>query len=78
MSELMTTKEVAKYLKLHEVTICKFAKVGQIPCIRIGRVFRFRKEAIDAWLGGMRAPASPGPNELQAKYAEKDESEDDI
>jgi excisionase family DNA binding protein len=44
----MTTKEVSEYLKLHEITICKYAKEGKLPAIRIGRVWRFDKDAIDA------------------------------
>ncbi len=50
MAEIMTTKEVAKYLKLHEITICKYAAEGKIPAIRIGRVWRFDKDAIDTWI----------------------------
>ena len=52
MPEIMTTKEMAKYLKLHEITICKYAAEGQIPAIRIGRVWRFDKDAVDKWLSG--------------------------
>jgi excisionase family DNA binding protein len=52
MPEIMTTKELAKYLKLHEITICKYAAEGKIPAIRIGRVWRFDKEAIDKWISG--------------------------
>ena len=52
MPQMMTTKELAKYLKLHEITICKYAAEGKIPAIRIGRVWRFDKEAIDKWIGG--------------------------
>jgi excisionase family DNA binding protein len=51
MPQIMTTKEVAKYLKLHEITICKYAVQGRIPAIRIGRVWRFDKDAIDRWIG---------------------------
>jgi PTS system nitrogen regulatory IIA component len=43
----MTTKEVAKYLKLHEVKVNKYAAKGKIPAIRIGSVWRFDKEGID-------------------------------
>jgi excisionase family DNA binding protein len=52
LAEIMTTKEVAKYLKLHAITICKLSKEGKIPSIRIGRVWRFDKEVIDAWIAG--------------------------
>ena len=50
MPEILTTKEIAKYLKLHEITICKYAAEGKIPAIRIGRVWRFDKEVIDKWI----------------------------
>lgn len=50
LADIMTTKELADYLKLHAITICKYAANGQIPAMRIGRVWRFDKEAIDAWI----------------------------
>jgi len=49
MPEIITTKELAKYLRLHEITICKYAAEGKIPAARVGRVWRFDKEAIDKW-----------------------------
>jgi len=54
LAQMMTTKELAEYLKLHEITISKYAKQGLIPGIRIGRVWRFDKGAIDEWIGGGR------------------------
>ncbi len=50
MAQIMTTKEMAAYLKLHEITICKYAGEGRIPAIRIGRVWRFDKDVIDEWI----------------------------
>jgi excisionase family DNA binding protein len=51
MPEIMTTKELAEYLRLHQITICKFAAEGKIPAVRVGsRVWRFDKEAIDKWI----------------------------
>lgn len=50
MPEIMTTRETAKYLKLHEITVCKHASEGKIPSLRIGRLWRFDKEAIDKWI----------------------------
>jgi len=52
MPEIMTTKELAAYLRLHEVTIQRYAADGVIPSIRIGRSWRFSKEEIDKWLAG--------------------------
>ena len=50
MANIMTTKELSRYLKLHEITICKYAAAGKIPNIRIGGVWRFDKDIIDDWI----------------------------
>lgn len=50
MDELLTTNELAKYLKLERVTVLRKAKRGEIPAIKIGRQFRFDKGKIDDWL----------------------------
>jgi excisionase family DNA binding protein len=50
LAQIMTTKEMAKYLRLHQITICKLSKEGKIPGIQIGRVWRFDKERIDDWI----------------------------
>jgi excisionase family DNA binding protein len=50
VAELMTTKEMANYLRLHTITICKLSKEGKIPSIRIGKVLRFDKVIIDEWI----------------------------
>jgi excisionase family DNA binding protein len=52
MPEIMTTRELAKYLRLHEITITKHAAKGVIPAIRLGKVWRFDKDAIDKWIRG--------------------------
>jgi excisionase family DNA binding protein len=57
LAQIMTTKEMAEYLKLHEITICKYAGEGRIPAIRIGRVWRFDKDVIDEWIA--RGQSSP-------------------
>ena len=50
MAQIMTTRELAEYLRLHQITICKLSKQGKIPAIRIGGVWRFDKEVIDEWI----------------------------
>jgi excisionase family DNA binding protein len=50
LAHIMTTKEMAKYLKLHAITICKLSREGKIPAIQIGSVWRFDKEVIDEWI----------------------------
>ncbi|HEX76757.1 MAG TPA: response regulator [Dehalococcoidia bacterium] len=50
MSDLLTTKEIAKYLKLRPETVLRKVRRGEIPAVRIGGHFRFDKEEIDEWL----------------------------
>ena len=47
MGKIMTTKELAAYLKLTEVTIYKYANEGKIPGFKIGSRWRFDKDKID-------------------------------
>ncbi len=47
MSEIMTPKDVAKYLKMSVLTVYKHAKQGTIPGFRVGNSWRFDKHKID-------------------------------
>jgi len=50
MDELLTSQELAKYLKLNQTTVIRKAQKGEIPAIRIGKQLRFDKNSIDKWL----------------------------
>ncbi len=50
MQEVMTTKQLASYLQLNELTIYKRVRIGEIPAVRFGRALRFKKAVIDKWL----------------------------
>ena len=50
MGQILTTKELAKYLKLTEVTIYKYVKEGKILGRRVGSRWRFDKNRIDELL----------------------------
>jgi excisionase family DNA binding protein len=47
VGELLTVKELAKYLKLTEETIYKYAHEGEIPGAKIASRWRFDKDQID-------------------------------
>jgi excisionase family DNA binding protein len=47
---IMTIEEVAKYLRIPKSTVYILAQEGKIPCQKVGRQWRFRKETIDMWL----------------------------
>ncbi len=50
MEEILTLSEASHYLKVHKATIYKLAQEGGLPAFKVGRVWRFKKETIDAWL----------------------------
>lgn len=47
----MTIREVARYLKLDPQTVSRKAQKGQLPGVKIGSRWRFRREEIDRWIG---------------------------
>jgi excisionase family DNA binding protein len=47
---LIDAQDAARILKLHPVTVREMAARGDIPCLRIGRVWRFRASSLDAWV----------------------------
>lgn len=47
---LMDIRQVAAYLQINEATAYSWAQKGKIPAIKMGRLWRFRREDIEAWL----------------------------
>ncbi|MCO6439353.1 MAG: helix-turn-helix domain-containing protein [Phycisphaerae bacterium] len=47
---ILTLNELAEYLRLARSTAYKLAQEGKIPGQKVGRHWRFRKDAIDRWL----------------------------
>ena len=47
---LMTSREVAEYLRLTLKQLAHKVRTRQIPFLRMGRTLRFRRTEIDAWI----------------------------
>ena len=47
---IMTIEEVAAYLKIPKSTVYILAQGGKVPCQKVGRQWRFHKQAIDQWV----------------------------
>ena len=52
---VLTIDELSAYLKIPKSTLYKLVREGKVPCQKIGRHWRFRKEAIDRWLEDLPA-----------------------
>jgi excisionase family DNA binding protein len=50
----LTTEQVLDYLHVNLRTVYRLIKAGQIPAVRVGRQWRFRKRDIDRWLEARR------------------------
>lgn len=48
--EIMNTKEVSEFLKLHPFTVNKMAREGKIPAFKIGVDWRFHRRHIERWI----------------------------
>ena len=58
--DVLTIDELSSYLKIPKSTLYKLVREGKIPCQKIGRHWRFRKEAIDRWLEEARETKPEG------------------
>ena len=56
---------IAKYLSIKVKTVYALVESGKIPHYRVGRLIRFRKDEIDAWMIGNGA-GQRGDNNIPA------------
>jgi excisionase family DNA binding protein len=59
MEPLLTVKEVASLLCIHLKKAQRLARTGVLPCVKIGAVYRFRRDALEAWVS---SHTTGGPN----------------
>ena len=50
VTRVMNVDEIARYLRVVPDTIYRKARRGEIPAVKMGKVWRFPKETIDKWL----------------------------
>ncbi len=53
LTDIMTIREVADYLKLTEKTAYRLAAEGKIPGFKVGGSWRFRRSEIEGWIDRM-------------------------
>lgn len=65
MDELLDIAAVAAYLGVSERTVYDRVRAGDLPAVKIGRLWRVRAADLEAWLGsranGPAAVPAPGP-----------------
>jgi excisionase family DNA binding protein len=48
--EILTVRDIARYLHCHQSTIYRLANRGEIPAFRLGGGWRFKIDQIDRWM----------------------------
>ena len=51
-TDIMTAAEVAELLTVAPTTVYEWARAGTLPALRRGRVVRFRRWEVEAWIAG--------------------------
>ena len=57
---IWTVHDVALYLRMSEAKVYRLVKKKQIPVVRIGKTWRFRKDVLDDWLSESAARSMQG------------------
>ena len=50
MPDMLTIAEVARYLKLHELTVRRLAREGELPAFKVGRQWRIKRDLLESWI----------------------------
>jgi excisionase family DNA binding protein len=48
---IMNVEEVSSWLRIPLSTLYSMCRRGEIPCIKIGKHWRFDQQRIEAWMG---------------------------
>ena len=49
-NQLLTTSEVANWLNMDETTVQRMSRNGELPGVKIGGRYRFRRVDLEEWL----------------------------
>lgn len=55
---LLDVAEVAEYLGVEQTTVQRWCREGNMPCMKIGKEWRIRREALDLFLRRSERPAT--------------------
>ena len=54
--EILTLREAAKYLKVAQKTVSRLISRGELPAVKVGRLWRMKKEWISEWIASRPRP----------------------
>lgn len=54
--DVLTIDDLAEYLKIAKSTLYKLAQEGKLPGQKVGKHWRFHRDAVDEWLKRTEQP----------------------
>jgi excisionase family DNA binding protein len=67
MESMMTVRQVAELLGVHENWVYDHAASGDLPSYKIGGVRRFIREEVLGWIAALRESERKGPERQERK-----------
>ncbi len=56
--DLLEAEEVASYLSMNPVTVYRWCREGRLPCLKLGRHWRIRRQALEEFLQQSEQPGT--------------------
>jgi excisionase family DNA binding protein len=53
---LLNSREVGKLFGVHSATVLRMARAGQLPCVKVGKLWRFSGSQLSAWVESGTTP----------------------
>lgn len=67
METLLTSKEASEVLKIHPKVLERMAKRGEVPALKVGKFWRYRATALDAWINS-RLQSTRQPCRMETSF----------
>lgn len=67
MAEVLTMAEVAQILRLSVKTVGEMVRSGELPAMRVGGVWRMRRESLEKWMREQEERQLSGSGLLSSK-----------
>jgi excisionase family DNA binding protein len=59
-SDVLNASEAARFLRAHVETVRRLARRGELPSFKVGRDWRFHRQALLRWAEEQQMAARPG------------------
>lgn len=69
VSAVLTIDDLSEYLKISKSTLYKLAQEGALPGQKVGRHWRFHRDAVDQWLRKELPNSGAGDSDRKRRHA---------